>query len=497
MATVEQLNEVIMKISDIATKVQALDHEQGLMKDLFARAVRGGQEGGGARADRKLNYREAERHMPKEFSGKGAMFSDYVFRMESYMTILDPSGKGGELVRVVAAETRDINDEGIGDLECTYWNVQPLNAALATCLISTTTGEVATLVRRVLQAHPGAGLRAWQELNRWYRPKSAVEGSASMARIIEPGRAKSVTELQKAIMDRELKVAEHEARYGEVVLDSVKVAALKRMLTPEMAERYIEGPNTFVELRSRIANYVGEKLVVQSCAPMEIGEIDDVNMQTKDGNRSRVDEELGEVRSARKHRVGERRAGPRQGDQDAKRPTRAPAGTPMKSEKRHDRGTDSPKIQDKKKRSLVCYNCGGRGHPARLCPSPQEQPTQSVEDAARDSEDSDDDDVCGVEWEHAVETDEEDMAVMGLDRERIGNSKWQHMAAVVDSGAAENVLPTGVCAGTSSSSPRRSRGQVSASEVQGASVSATTDSVSLRCRCPMGRLARALGKSRT
>ena len=75
-----------------------------------------------------------------------------------------------------------------------------------------------------------------------------------------------------------------------------------------------------------------------------------------------------------------------------------------------------------------------------------EQPTQSVEDNARDSEDSDDDDdVCGVEWEHTVDSDEEDMAVMGLDQDRIGNGKWQHMAAVVDSGAAENVLPTGVC----------------------------------------------------
>ena len=53
-------------------------------------------------------------------------------------------------------------------------------------------------------------------------------------------------------------MAEHEARHNEHVQDTVKVAALKRMMTAEMAERYIEGPSTHPELRSRVAAYVGE-----------------------------------------------------------------------------------------------------------------------------------------------------------------------------------------------------------------------------------------------
>ena len=75
--------------------------------------------------------------------------------------------------------------------------------------------------------------------------KSAVEGAASMAGIIAPSRAKSIAELQRVIMDWDLRVAEHEARHNEYVQDSVK-----RMMTAEMAERYIEGPNTYPELRS-------------------------------------------------------------------------------------------------------------------------------------------------------------------------------------------------------------------------------------------------------
>ena len=53
-------------------------------------------------------------------------------------------------------------------------------------------------------------------------------------------------------MDWELRVAEHEARHSEYVQDSVTVAAVKRMMTAEMAERLIEGSNTYFELRSRV-----------------------------------------------------------------------------------------------------------------------------------------------------------------------------------------------------------------------------------------------------
>ena len=125
------------------------------------------------------------------------------------------AGKGGEILRAAATEVKDMDDDEVANLAAIYWNVSALDSALASSLITTTTGEVGTLVRRVLQAFPGSGLRAWQELNRWYRPKSAVEGAASMAGIIAPPRAKSIAELQRFIMDWELRVAEHEARHNE------------------------------------------------------------------------------------------------------------------------------------------------------------------------------------------------------------------------------------------------------------------------------------------
>ena len=69
---------------------QQLDMEQVVVKDLFNHAARSSQSHS---SDRKLSFRQDERHMPKEFSVKSGRCAEFVFRMEGYTSILDPSGK--------------------------------------------------------------------------------------------------------------------------------------------------------------------------------------------------------------------------------------------------------------------------------------------------------------------------------------------------------------------------------------------------------------------
>ena len=62
---------------------------------------------------------------------------------------------------------------------------------------------------------------------------------------------------------------------------------------------------------------------------------------------------------------------------------------------------------------------------------------------------------AGVEWECELNgaSDEDDLGNGCASTER---SKWERLAAVVDSGAAENVLPAGVCHHVKLSATRRS-----------------------------------------
>ena len=103
-----------------------------------------------------------------------------------------------------------------------------------------------------------------------------------------------------------------------------------------------------------------------------------------------------------------------------------------------DNGHDSVKNQKKKKkRALVCYN--GKGHPARLCPTPSDHAAHAVdEEGDAEEESSDEGDVCGVEWERELNgTGDEDDDILGMGCESAEQSKWERLAAVEDSGAAE------------------------------------------------------------
>ena len=107
MVTTEQMGTVLARL-------QQLEHDQSMLRDLFTRAV-----GSGAGQGVKLNYREAEKHMPKEYSGKGLAFAEYVFKMEAYLPAVDPNGRGGEIIRVIASAPNDVDEAQLVAMEQT------------------------------------------------------------------------------------------------------------------------------------------------------------------------------------------------------------------------------------------------------------------------------------------------------------------------------------------------------------------------------------------
>ena len=112
--------------TEIVSKLQQLEIEQAVMKDLFNRAVRSSPPTSG---DSKLNVRQAERHVPKEFSGKSGGYAEFVFKIEAYMSTLDPAGKGGETIRVAVTEIKDNMIGEVRTMKFACWNVPALNGA--------------------------------------------------------------------------------------------------------------------------------------------------------------------------------------------------------------------------------------------------------------------------------------------------------------------------------------------------------------------------------
>ena len=49
--------------------------------------------------DGKLNFRQAERHIPGMFNGKATEYSECTFKMEAHVSTLDPGGKVVKILR--------------------------------------------------------------------------------------------------------------------------------------------------------------------------------------------------------------------------------------------------------------------------------------------------------------------------------------------------------------------------------------------------------------
>ena len=265
MATATEIAEIVRKLRELEVG-QRLRVTHAEMKDLFAQAVVAqGSSSPGHHGHTRLNFREAERHMPKDYGGKSAPSAEFSFKIEL------PWTPGGELLKRAGELDRANDCDLLTEWDTEFWHVRQLSAALASF---------------PHHSHDGRG-RNWRD--------GSAQSPSSRDRRRWPGSS-SPPHVRRSptcsVMEWELRVVEHEGRFNEQIPESVKVAALRRMLTSEMAERCMEGPNTYPELRARVRVHVGEKLVQsgQGTAPMDIGEqcddtVDAVNARKKGSGR--------------------------------------------------------------------------------------------------------------------------------------------------------------------------------------------------------------------
>ena len=92
MATATEIAEIVRKLHELMVGQQQLHAARAKMKDLFARAVVAqGSSSAGHHGHTRLNFREAERHMPKDYGGKSA--AEFSFKIVSDCAGLDRLGE--------------------------------------------------------------------------------------------------------------------------------------------------------------------------------------------------------------------------------------------------------------------------------------------------------------------------------------------------------------------------------------------------------------------
>ena len=182
--------------------------------------------------------------------------------------------------------------------------------------------------------------------------------------------------------------------------------------------------------------YVGEKLAGQDASggaqPMDNEQTDKSEGEDEDVNA--VQQRSLHDRSNQKHK--------QEYDNERKPPNRrtanlSPSASRQSTPRNRKPGSDETKPGVGKKKRLICCRCGGKGHPARLCPSGDdcqdvdEVGTEPSSDAARD--------LFGLDWgDDPITTIN---TVTGRNDKIRGGKE---VLAFVDSSAVDNVLPKSV-----------------------------------------------------
>ena len=217
-----------------------------------------------------------------------------------------------------------------------------------------------------------------------------------MARLVSPKRTKNVNELQVAVMQWELALVEHVSKFSEVVADSVKAAAMRAMLPKDVLERFLDGPFHCGEIRNSCVCTCGrEQLAGQDAnggaQPMDIGQIDKSEGEDEDVNA--VQQRRPHDRPNQKHK--------QESDNERKPFNRrtansSPSASRQSTPRDRKLGSDETKQSAGKKKRLICYKCGGKGHLARLCPSADD--CLDVDEVGTEPSSDADSDLFGLDW---------------------------------------------------------------------------------------------------
>ena len=213
----------------------------------------------------KLEYKAAKDCAPAVFMGEKNRFRGWAHDVTVWAVTLYP-GHGKKLLEDAAKlSTEYQEDEDLDDI------IHPLGTEFSKALyrmLTTTAKDDAK--KYVVSAGMEHGLRAWQNMSKWYDGREASDKSASYAAVTSQSQAKNEDELHKMFIEYEKKVKDYEERFGPIA-DEAKIVALKNIIPDAIMANRFRGKRmtTYQAFRSDLVDFMTDR-PNKGAAPMDI-----------------------------------------------------------------------------------------------------------------------------------------------------------------------------------------------------------------------------------
>ena len=360
-----------------------------------------------------------ERHFRRieKFNGEMGKWREWSFQPKTAMGAVNRDVR--EVLDRIQNYAKDPNWEDVF-METTEASRQRYGAELYNLIVTLVSGEALTVVRGVA----GDGWEAWHRLQARFDPKTPARALRLMMQVMQPKKVKDIREVQGAVTEWEVKVAQLNTEHGIELDDKILVALLTTMIPNEFQDHVFQMSDektSFKGIKDKILTMALNRASLSRPMPMEVDQVrkdwydggGETDEWQEEGQAIQEDYEL-EV-----DYVGEKclRCGGL-GHYARECPTPKGKGKgqgwkgggkgQMKGQKGEPKGKGKGKGKGGKGFGGVCWNCGMTGHRASECRQPQPyQHQQDTNDMQIGAVHQDHDTAVGGVWAIAqVEAEE-------------------------------------------------------------------------------------------